>query len=291
MNGPDISALADTLHRLCPGFAVTGSPVRTGTSLLLPGSIRGVAVLAKQPTDPRPFWQDRCRHEIAVYQALASAGTAPVATPSLVAAEPMHPLLVITRLPGRPLHPDRYPAGPVPGQTLQRLLHTLETLHHWQPSAAFPDDGNYPSQLAAYRGGLIPPDDFDRIIRVCLAVMPPAQLQHGDAHLANALDTPSGVALIDLECTAWRPAGYDLAKLWVFLGSALASRAAILSALSGQAGSLPGFWVAVALVAAREITSHHRHPDLPGGEARIHQLHSDLNEALTRIRQLHTWLT
>ena len=73
-NGPDVSDLADALRRLCPGFAVTGSPVRTGTSLLLPGSIGGMAVLAKQPTDLRPFWQDRCRHEIAGRSEFARAG-------------------------------------------------------------------------------------------------------------------------------------------------------------------------------------------------------------------------
>ena len=119
--------------------------IRTKTSLLLPGRIAGVPVLAKHPVDPRPFWQNRCRHEITVYQALARAGSVPVLTPAGDRHRPGYPVLVITRLSGRPLHPRRYPSGPVAPSTLTKMLETLQVLHSWRPSPAFPDDSDYPA--------------------------------------------------------------------------------------------------------------------------------------------------
>ncbi len=283
--------MLDALRQVCPGFTSDGRPIRTETSLLLPGRVTGVPVMAKHPVDPRPFWQNRCRHEIAVYQALARAASVPVLTPALVTADPGYPVLVITRLSGQPLHSRRYPSSPVSAGTLTGMLETLEVLHGWQPSPAFPDDSDYRAQFAGFGGELIPPADLKRITWLCGTVMPPLQLEHGDAHLRNALTTPAGVALVDLECTAWRPAGYDLAKLWVFLAASPYSRAVIGSAASRQPHRLAGFWVAVALVAAREITSHRRHPGLPAAAGRLRQLHADLREALTSIRQIHDQLT
>ena len=282
--------MLDALRRICPGFTIDGPQIRTETSLLLPGRIAGVPVLAKHPVDPRPFWQNRCRHEITVYQAMARAASVPVLTPLLTATDLGYPVLVITRLSGRPLHPCRYPPAPVSASTFTKMLETLQLLHSWRPSPAFPDDSDYPAQFAGFACDLIPPADLKRITWLCDTTMPPLQLEHGDAHLANALTTPAGVALVDLECTAWRPAGYDLAKLWIFLAASPGSRAAIASAVSGQPRLLAGFWVAVTLVAAREITSHHRHPGLPTAAGRLRRLNADLQEALTSIHRLHDQL-
>lgn len=283
--------MLDALRQVCPNFIIDGLRIRTETSLLLPGRITGAPVLAKHPVDPRPFWQDRCRHEIGVYQALARVGSVPLLTPALVAADPRYPVLVITRLFGQPLHPCRYPPGPVSASALTRMLETLDLLHDWRPSAAFPNDSDYPAQFTDFACNLIAPADLERITRLCDTAMPLLQLEHGDAHLANALNTPAGIALIDLECAAWRPAGYDLAKLWIFLAASPESRAAIAAAASSQRCRLAGFWVAVALVAAREITSHRRHPGLPAAAGRIRQLNADLREALASIRRLHDQLT
>ena len=84
--------------------------------------------------------------------------------------------------------------------------------------------------------------------------------------------------------------GYDPAKLWVFLAASPCSRAVIGSAASRQPRRLAGFWVAVALVAAREITSHRRHPGLPAAAGRLRRLNADLQEALTSIHRLHDQL-
>jgi Phosphotransferase enzyme family len=282
----DPRQLLAAARHLCGGFRIDGQPVRTGTSLLLPGHIAGTPVLAKHPADPRRFWQDRCRQEITVYHALASGSPAPVLTPALVAADPDYPLLIITRLPGQPLNPDRFPPRPVPATTLNQMLAALSALHLWQPAARLPDDSDYPAQFAGLPGALIPPAELARITRLCQATMPAVQLEHGDAHLANALATPAGTALIDLECTARRPAGYDLAKLWIFLAASPARRPAIIAAAGTHPQQQAGFWVAAALVAAREITSHTRHPGLPARAQRLRQLHADLRAALTRIRNL-----
>ncbi|HVB42925.1 MAG TPA: aminoglycoside phosphotransferase family protein [Streptosporangiaceae bacterium] len=283
--------MLDAVRQACPGFATDGRYIRTETSLLLPGRVAGVPVLAKHPVDPRPFWQDRCRHEIAVYQALAREGTVPLPVPALVTADAGYPLLVMTRLPGRPLHPCRYPPARPSAGTLTSMLAALRLLHNWRPSPAFPDDSDYTAQFTRIACDLIPPADLRCITRLCDTAMPALQIEHGDAHLANALATPAGVALVDLECTAWRPAGYDLAKLWVFLAASPSSRAAIASAVSTQPRRLAGFWVAVTLVTAREITSCLRHPGLPAAAGRLRQLNADLRAALSSIRRLHDEVT
>jgi hypothetical protein len=94
------------------------------------------------------------------------------------------------------------------------------------------------------------------------------------------------VALLDFEFTARRPAGYDHAKLHVFLADNPAARAAVQYDLATTLPAQAGFWLAVVLVACREITSHRRHPGLLDRERRLTQLGADLAEAIDRVRRL-----
>ena len=82
MPGPVMSRsspLLTVVTELCPGFVRTAPPWCTDTSQLVPGQVDGVPVIADQPVDPRPFWQDRARHEIAVYRALSRLDHLPCA--------------------------------------------------------------------------------------------------------------------------------------------------------------------------------------------------------------------
>ncbi|MBL6280169.1 aminoglycoside phosphotransferase family protein [Micromonospora fiedleri] len=290
MNG---IALAKHLQTACPGFTPTGSPIRTGTSLLQHGLLHGRQVIAKQPTDPRRWWHDRCRHEIGIYQTFRRIGGPPVPVANLVAADPHLPLLVVTALPGTPLHPDRYPpAGSVSVTTTRRMLTALTALHQWQPTspAAIPDDTDYPAQLAPFAGSILDAADARLLSDLATLAHPPVEVSHGDAHLGNTLATADQVALLDLEFTAWRPVGYDHAKLFIFLADNPAARRTVLHDITASSGAHVGLWLAVALVACRELASHHRHADLPDRDRRVHQLTSDLQRALAHAHHLHAQL-
>jgi hypothetical protein len=118
------------LCQLCPGFVPAGTAICTKTSTLILGHA-GTMALARQPINPRPFWQARARHEITAYSVLAAAGRPPIPLARLIAADPDHPcssrrrspahrsdLTAIQhrasrRVPGRH-HPRPGPGNPVP---------------------------------------------------------------------------------------------------------------------------------------------------------------------------------
>lgn len=279
------------LHRLCPGFAADGPATRTETSLLLPGRIGGQPVIAKHPVDRRPFWLQRSRHEIAIYQRLAMTTPASPRFPDLVAADPTAHLLVITRLLGDPLGPDRYPTGAPSRRELDMLLAALARLHTWQPPAdlALPDDHDYPAQYARMQD-VFRSADLAAVHRLHTHAHTHTGLQvtHGDAHLGNALLLPGGdVALIDLEVTAVRLPGFDHAMLWVLVGDHPEARSHVLDkAPGGTWEHTVAFWLAAALIAARETISHRRHAPTWRHRRRLHRLQDDLLRCLHRLHQL-----
>jgi hypothetical protein len=110
---------------LCPSFRARGDPSYTETSMLLSGALDGRAVIAKYPVDRRPFWLARARHEITVYRALPALAPLPVTVPDMVAADPIHPLIVVTALNGKPVHPHRYPNGIIHSEQLGAVLSLL----------------------------------------------------------------------------------------------------------------------------------------------------------------------
>lgn len=288
------TTLHDHSQVACPGFTPIGAAIRTGTSLLQHGLLHGQRVIAKTPIDPRPWWHDRCRHEIAIYQAFERNGRPPVPVANLVSADPDLPRLVLTELPGAPLHPDRYPsARTVTTATTRRMLTALTALHRWHPAlvTAIPDDTDYPTQLAPFVGDLIDPVHARLLTDLHSRARTPVEVSHGDAHLGNTCATAEQVALIDLEFTAWRPAGYDHAKLFIFLADNPAARQTVLHDIDPSPITQAGLWVAVALVACRELVSHCRHPNLPDRDRRVHQLTNDLRLAMTNARRLHARLS
>ncbi|MGC4885689.1 hypothetical protein [Micromonospora sp. DT227] len=172
------------------------------------------------------------------------------------------------------------------------MLTALTALHQWQPSspADIPDDTDYPAQLAPFAGGVLDAASARLLTDLHTRARPPIEVSHGDAHLGNARATAKEVALLDFEFTAWRPVGYDHAKLFIFLADNPAARRIVLRNIDPSAAAPVGLWVAVALVACRELVSHHRHADLPDRNRRLHQLSDDLRLALTHARRLHARL-
>lgn len=277
------AALRQRLYQLCPGVTTDEPAIWTETSLLLPGRLGARPVIAKQPTDRRPFWLQRCRHEITAYQALKAAGPPPVAFPDLVAADPETPIVVVTRLPGGALGPDRYPPAPPPAEQLELLLAALERMHAWRPTGGvFPVDDDYPAQYT-YLGPLFTPDDLTCVTRLHHQVTQhlTVRLAHGDAHLGNALLHDGAVALIDLEFTAWRPPCFDQAKLWVLLGDHPRTRARLRDGIPADPWHQAAFWLAAALICGREILSHQRQA---APRERLARLTADLR---TSVHALH----
>lgn len=280
------------LAALRPGFRVRGQARCTDTSLLLNGFLDGRAVIAKYPIDRRPFWLARARHEITVYRALPVLAPLPVTVPDMVAADPMRQLIVLTELTGHPVHPHRYLAGPVHSGHLDAVLSVLDRIHAWRPTlpAALPCDDDYPSQLAAVHRPEL--DDVDRHraveLHTTIAGRLGVEIQHGDAHLGNVIRRPDGrLALIDLEFTAWRTPGYDLAMLWVLLGDALGVREQIIARIGSTAERHAAFWCSALLVCLREITSHRRSPHDATRRARLERLHRDLADVLEHVQTFH----
>lgn len=281
------------LHRLCPRFTPTAPATRTETSLLLSGTLGDQPVIAKHPIDRRPFWLDRCRHEITVYTALSAEASLPIPVPRLIAADPTELLLVVTQLPGTPLGADRYPVTPLPTWRLHQLLDTLDALHRWTPPTGFPTDDDYPTQLAHLIPDVIAPIDRRRFTELHHAITPyiAHRAEHGDPHPANTLATPTGLSLLDFEVTATRPPGYDLAMLWVLLGPDPHTRRILTTRIEPEPAAHAAFWLAATLILAREITSHRRNAPTPRHHARVPRLLADLTTAIAAVRDLHTRLT
>ncbi len=241
---------------LCPSFRACGEPSYTETSMLLGGVLDGRAVIAKYPIDRRPFWLARARHEITVYRALPALAPLPVTVPDMVAADPMHPLIVIAALNGDPVHPHRYLTGTIHSGQLGAVLSLLARVHAWRPAipSALPYDNDYPGQLSAVRGSEINGIEHSCAVELYTAMSGRlgVEIQHGDAHLGNVMCQPDGrLALIDLEFTAWRWPGYDLAMLWVLLGDAPGVREQLIPRIGCTAERQAAFWCAWPRYSAR----------------------------------------
>jgi len=276
----------------CPGFRAHGHAARTETSLLIPGLLHSRAVIAKCPIDRRPFWLARARHEITVYRALPTLAPLPVSMSELVAAESTHHLLVITDLAGPPVHPHRYPRATIPPGQLTAVLDLLARLHAWRPAvpSALPSDEDFPRQLAAVRGSDITDVDYHHAVELSTAIAPrlDLEIQHGDPHLGNVIHLPHHqLALIDLEFTAWRRPGYDLAKLWILLGDAPSARTQLLTRIGASPERHAAFWCAVLLVCLREITSQRRAPPTATRYGLLPRLRRDLALTLEHVHACH----
>lgn len=291
---PTASVTAYTVARAracTPGFTPLGDPLATETSLLVPGTAHNRPAYAKVPTDRRPFWLERARHEIGVYR-LLHGQPRPVPMPDLLGADEAAPVLVISRLAGEPLAPERYPRVPLPTTALKALLDTLGAIHRWQPDGTWPDDSDYPTQLAALH--LLNPAQLATASAAFdIARQLPTRLEFGDGHPGNILVPPDGgpLALIDLEFLARRLPGYDHALLWVLLGDRVADRSTVLPAAKaafGDPAAKAAFWVAAVLCAGRELLSHQRWAHAPARQRRIPRLHNDLTHALAQLHSLDT---
>lgn len=93
------------------------------------------------------------------------------------------------------------------------------------------------------------------------------------------------LALIDLEFTAWRLPGHDLAVLWILLGDAPGARHQLLQhRINDTIDHRAAFWCSALLVCLREIASHQRAPTHLRNHPRLSRPHRDLTNIHNQIR-------
>ncbi len=117
---------------VCPGFAPGEVVYRSRTSLVVGGTLDGVEALAKVRT---PDWRRQCLREIDTYD-LFDAVPPPVPVPRRFASDKERAVLVMERLAGEVLAPDRFPVTPVSPKDLAGVLAAVERLRHWRPAPA-----------------------------------------------------------------------------------------------------------------------------------------------------------
>lgn len=262
--------------RAClPGLQASGEVLhRTDKAVLLGGSLNGTPVVAKLLIDDDLFWQKKFTAEIDTYRAFASAPP-PVPTPRLLAGDPHAGVLVVTRLPGRPISDERYPAALKP-DAVQVMLSAAEALQGWSaPAGLYATVWDYPHRFHRYRTdfGLLDARD-EAALNALAHAAGPLRLAHGDLLASNVLqagDTrPAGLCgVLDWEFTGWFLPGLDAALLWLVLGQIPGTRDTAEHLAGDSPAQRAGFWTNVATLCLRELRTH---GELPAGPLRTHRL-------------------
>ena len=224
-------------------------------SVVAEGSHRGRPVVVKVLTSSDPSWRVRFAREIDVYRALA-VSPSPVQTPGLVHTDGAR-VLVLDRLPGRPLAADRYPDAGLPDADVDTALQALDAFAGWAPTPGLPPVVDYTERVDRYhRHGVVDDRSRARLHRLLARLGPPARLAHGDPVPSNLLIDDAGrCALVDFEFTGLALPGFDLAVLHALLVRTPRAQDRI-RALVADAGIADAFLVNRAVVLARELRMH-----------------------------------
>lgn len=268
---PD-SAFAATCRQVCPAFRATGPRLRARKSIVLPGEVDGVAVVAKSVAKPVDVWRWYLAREIAIYQ--LRSGTLPM--PRLVAADATLGILIVERVPGEPLGKRRDPRAVLPAAAIDELVAIHRRLA--ASTGAWPAIEPTPrvrSQLRSrlledptapiewVRGGIervvsrrIVAREHGRQMIAALDAYPDVAPGHGDLLLRNAIgevvDERWRITLVDWECAGPHPADWDLALLYTQLVAE--SRVAIEREVRSSEARWRCFVALVAFAIAREIS-------------------------------------
>ncbi|WNI19310.1 aminoglycoside phosphotransferase family protein [Actinacidiphila sp. ITFR-21] len=262
LTGPQATQLRSAVaavQRICPEFTPVQLLRRGSRTALLIGSSGRAPAVAKCLLDPSPTWAERFRREIAAYRTFVRHRP-PVRVPRLIAADPDSCVLVMERMPGRMVSPQRHPSH-APGRSDVRIaLSAYSRINLWRPPpGSFDAPIDYPARINRYHElGLLTDRDMGDLHKLLHGLAhAQGQFCHGDALLSNVLLSPAGPSLVDWEHAGWYLPGYDLAVLWSVLGDDLAARRQI-----SQQAQAPGpaardaFLVNLMLVLTREIRSY-----------------------------------
>jgi hypothetical protein len=262
LTGPQSTQLRSAVaavQRICPEFTPVQLLRRGGRTALLIGSSGRSPAVAKCLLDHSPVWAERFRHEIAAYRVFVRHRP-PVRAPRLIAADPDSCVLVMERMPGRVVSPQRHPAHPPSRGDVRAALSAYSRVNMWRPPAgSFDAPIDYPARINRYHEhGLLTDRDMGDLHKLLHGLThAQGQFCHGDALLSNVLVSTAGASLVDWEHAGWYLAGYDLAMLWSVLGDDLETRRTI-----SQQAQAPGpdardaFLINLMLVLTREIRTY-----------------------------------
>jgi hypothetical protein len=266
---------------VCPGFAPGEVVYRSRTSLVVGGSLDGVDVLAKVRT---PDWRRQCLREIDTYD-LFDAVPPPVPVPRRFASDKERAVLVMERLPGEVLAPDRFPVTPVSHEDLTGVLDAVERLRCWQPDAARAWAVDYRRMLdGVHAQGVFDDAHWAALLRLLDLSGPPREFGHGDLVLANVVRSRGRQVLIDWASSALYLPCLDLAQLWMLLGDVPGARARIEVEVAERADARDGmmpFLLNLTLLLYRERRAHQRFTD---DASRARAVRLDAAWELTRHR-------
>jgi hypothetical protein len=224
--------------------------------------------------------------------------------PRLIAADPESCVLVMERMPGRVVSPQRHPSQPPTRGDVRAALLAYSRINMWRPPAgAFDAPIDYPSRIGRYHElGLLTDRDMGDLHKLLHGLVhAQGQFCHGDALLSNVLLSPAGPSLVDWEHAGWYLPGYDLAVLWSVLSDDPAARRQISQQAQAQGPvARDAFLVNLMLVLTREIRTYETAvqrtmratgPAAPGAaevseEQRLllRQLHDDCGMARRAVR-------
>jgi hypothetical protein len=277
------NAAVELVHRLRGDFVPADLLHHTGKSILIGGTVKQRPVVAKVLTDRRQFWRDKFDREIAVYRAFTQAAP-PVRVPLLIDADPTTSVVIMERLLGDPLSPDRYPVWPLPAKEVTAVLDAAGALVDWQPTAPTPWEGwDYGDRLDRYRGyELLDEHDHHVLSDLLEQAGATRNFAHGDLLPSNvwfATDQAGHggqVALLDWEFAGYFLPGFDLALLWVLLRSTPLARDLITGRIAAtDPPTRAAFAINQAMALIREIRSHREVPASPWREMRLTALTED----------------
>ena len=248
-------------REVCPGFTPGEVVYRSRTSLVVGGELDGVEALAKVRT---PDWRRQCLREIDTYD-LFDAVPPPVPVPRRFASDRERAVLVMERLTGEVLAPDRFPLTPVSREDLAGVLEAVERLRHWRPAAAGAWAVDYRGMLEGLHAqGVFDDAHWADLLRLLELSGVPREFGHGDLVLANVVRSRGRQVLIDWASSALFLPGLDLAQLWMLLGDVPGARARIEVEVADRADDRDGmmpFLVNLTLLLYRERRAHRRFTD------------------------------
>ncbi|WP_280366643.1 phosphotransferase [Nocardia wallacei] len=253
------------------GVRLTEVLRRTDKTVLAAGEMNGRRVAVKCLLDRDAFWTGKWTHELRVYRQFADTPP-PLVVPTLLHADDDAGLVVLEWLDGQRLDNERYPDRTLTDAESATVLSIVNTLNRWQPPAdTFDVIFDYPDRFRRYHAqGFLTDSDLHALQRLLARAPEPDQLNHGDPLPSNILITGPGTAtLLDWEFTGLFLPGFDLAMLYVLIGTRTDTLRAGIDDLVSDTGIDTAFVINLAAVLTRELRLHRELPDGPQRQSRL----------------------
>ena len=258
MIGDDLSSLTSRAGAI--GATIESVLHHTDKAIVAAGSHAGRPVVLKLVTTTDPYWVRRHHHEVEVYR-LIHTKPPPPPTPQLIRHDG-DGLMVLTRLPGRPLHSARHIDTDLNAATVAVVLATINAMPRWQPTPPpAPVLADYRAQVDAEQAAGIIDDPYRARLRALLDRSgEQREMQHGDPLPANLILDDDRCGLVDFEHSALFLPGWDLAILDTVAGAASPTLRTAIEAIVTARRIWDQYRVNLALAVAREIRIHRSLP-------------------------------